>query len=148
MLPSAIDMLEAATPTQVTVDPTGRIGKVLDQTERFARTFNDAVTAHASGAEGQTASRADQVRQQMTELVGLALFLPLLKQARQSAFRSELFHGGAGEEMFAAQLDQVIADRLSQRTNLPLVEVAYRRYAQPIDHDTAPSTPTGLATHG
>jgi hypothetical protein len=141
-------MLDAATPTQVTVDPTGRIGKLLDQTEHFARTFNDALSEHGAGREAHTATRAAPLRQQMTELVGLALFLPLLKQARQSAFRSDLFHGGAGEDMFAAQLDQVIADRLSRRTNLPLVQAAYRRYAQPIDHHDAPKPPTGLATHG
>ena len=64
----------------------------------------------------------DAQREAAEQLVGIALFLPLLKQARENPFKTDLFHGGPGEERFASQFDQQIADRLAQRWAGPIVE--------------------------
>lgn len=69
----------------------------------------------------------DEQRDAAEQLVGIALFLPLLKQARENPFKTELFHGGPGEERFAAQFDQRIADRLAERWAGPIVDQMINR---------------------
>lgn len=68
-----------------------------------------------------------RLRQAAQQLVATTLIQPMLAQARQDPFKSELFHGGQGEEMFAAQLDTLLADRIAQRTDFPIVK-AIERY--------------------
>lgn len=63
------------------------------------------------------------------QLVGQALFMPLLKQARENPFKTELFHGGRGEEAFGAQMDQLLADRLASRDASGLVQAISRRFS-------------------
>ncbi len=61
------------------------------------------------------------------ELVASTLLYPLLRQAREDPFQSDLFHGGQGEEVFAQQLDTILADRITQATRLPIVDAIERR---------------------
>jgi hypothetical protein len=76
----------------------------------------------AAMLEDVNSGEGDAQREAAEQLVGIALFLPLLKQARENPFKTELFHGGPGEERFAGQFDQQIADRLAQRWAGPIVE--------------------------
>jgi len=69
----------------------------------------------------------DEQREAAEQLVGIALFLPLLKQARENPFKTELFHGGPGEQRFGAQFDQRIADRLAERWAGPIVDQMMNR---------------------
>lgn len=71
---------------------------------------------------------ADKTREAAQDLVSIAFLLPLLKQARQDPFRSDLFHGGQGEEIFGAQLDEKIAGRMAQSMKLPLADAVYRQF--------------------
>jgi hypothetical protein len=84
---------------------------------RFARAMAAAQT------------RADEARAAAEQMVGMALFLPLLKMARNDPLRTDLFHAGLGEDMIGGQIDQLIADRMSQRANLPLIDAVYERFA-------------------
>jgi len=79
-------------------------------------------------AEGPAAraADADQARESAEQLIGMALILPLLKQARQSPFKSERMHGGFGEDAFASQLDQTLADRIAKRMGGQLVDAVVR----------------------
>lgn len=88
-----------------------------------AATFERALSG-ARKAEGTD----DRVREVAEQLVGQALFLPLLKQARENPFKSDLFHGGRGEEAFGSQMDQTLADRLAQRDSIGLVDAIARRF--------------------
>lgn len=82
-------------------------------------------------AAGRTAqSDSQKVRQASQQLVSSTLILPLLAQIRKDPFRSELFHGGQAEEMFHSQLDQKLADRITSRANLPIVEAVSRSIMQ------------------
>jgi len=64
------------------------------------------------------------------QLVGQALYLPLLKQARNNAFKSDLFHGGQGEEAFGSQLDMELADRLAKRNGQGLVDAIAAKFTR------------------
>ncbi|HVT90798.1 MAG TPA: rod-binding protein [Tepidisphaeraceae bacterium] len=46
--------------------------------------------------------------------VAQTFFGQMLKQMRESPFKSKLFDGGRGGEMFANQLDQHLAERMSR----------------------------------
>lgn len=78
--------------------------------------------------DAKAKQQPDRTREAAQELVSIALLLPLLKQARQDPFRSELFHGGQGEETFGAQLDEQLADRMSRSMSLPLTDAVYRQF--------------------
>ena len=76
-------------------------------------------------------ARRKQLRDQIENLVSMALVLPMLKQVRSDPFKSEMFHGGFGEEVFGSQMDMVMAERLGPRVAGPIVDATYRRLAGP-----------------
>ena len=71
--------------------------------------------------------RSDPARESAQKLVGMALFLPLLKQMQNSPFKTDVFHGGRGEEVFTQQLHMTLADRLGQRMGGQLVDAVAER---------------------
>ena len=108
-----------ALPPQVKFAPVGAPSAF--QRELEAR---DAATDRTAPSDEQTVRRA------IEQLVAQALVLPLLKQVRQDPFKTPLMHGGMGENMFGAQLDQILADRLTGKANLPIVEAAYQQFSR------------------
>lgn len=86
----------------------------------------------AGSAAAKHAALVDQVR----KWVGLSFFGTVLKQARQSPFRSKIMDGGRGGEMFGQMYDQQIAQKLGRGAGSKLVDSvvhkleAHRAYAQ------------------
>ena len=89
-------------------------------------------------------SNADQVREAARSLVAISFIQPLLTEARQDPFRSEMFHGGFAEDAFGAQLDSIIAEQITKRADLPLVESVYRQIAGNVPTQSG----TRVNTHG
>lgn len=89
-----------------------------------------------SGIDGGKKSR-DEVREAAEGLVSVAFVLPMMKMMREEPFKTDLFHGGQGEEMFAARLDEQLADRMTRGMNLPVVEAVYERFAGRMDSQAA-----------
>jgi len=95
-----------------------------------------AFSPSAAGAPGAFAERLaeaggqKELREAVEQLVSNALIMPLLKQMRADPFQTDLFHGGQGEQVFGAQLDQHIADRMTKKAGLPIVDVIYNRFAE------------------
>jgi Rod binding domain-containing protein len=88
----------------------------------------DALLAGKRAAGGQdAASRRAEAREAANGLVSVTFLMPMLKMMREDPFKSEMFHGGRGEEIFGAQLDEVLADRMAQSMQLPLADAVYRR---------------------
>ena len=81
----------------------------------------DSLLARAPGAVDGPALEAAQ------QLVGSAFVLPLLQQLRTDPLRSELFHGGTGEDLFGQKLDTIIADNIVRRADFPLARAIYDR---------------------
>ena len=56
------------------------------------------------------------VREAFTDFVGQTFFTQVLAQMRKSVDKPAYFHGGQAEEIFQGQMDQVLAERLSEST--------------------------------
>jgi len=93
----------------------------------------------------------DTPRQAAQQLVAIALVQPLLAQARLDTFQTPMFHGGQAEKMFGAQLDSLIAQQITSRTGLPIVDSVYRhitRQPNPTLNVTNHPNAKRLDTHG
>ena len=78
-------------------------------------------------ADEQAARRA-QVREAAEQFVASAFLVPIFKQMRSSSLRGEMFHGGMAEDVFGAQLDTHLADRMVGSMNMPLVDAIERQF--------------------
>lgn len=73
------------------------------------------------------------LRQAANELVGGLLFGTMLKMSRNVPFRSEFGHGGRGEKIFGAMLDQELAVRASQRMETGIAEAIVKQFEGAIE---------------
>jgi len=60
------------------------------------------------------AAQREVLRQTFESAIGQTLFGQMLKSMRKSQGKPAYFHGGRGEEVFQQQLDQVLAEKMSQ----------------------------------
>jgi len=75
----------------------------------------------ADGGEQET-------RRAFQSFVGQTLFGQMLKEMRKSVHKSAYFHGGRAEEIFQQQLDQVLAEKMSNASAERLSEPMYRLF--------------------
>ncbi len=78
-----------------------------------------------------------ELRDAASQLVGMTFYAPMLQMSRDSTFKSELFHGGAGEDAFASHLDTILTERLSAARRHPLADTVYRYLARNMPADPA-----------
>ncbi|MEM9883383.1 MAG: rod-binding protein [Planctomycetota bacterium] len=69
----------------------------------------------------------DEAHAAADQLVATAFVLPLLAQARNSPFRSELFDGGRAEAAFGQQLDVIFAENITRAANFGLGDAIAKR---------------------
>ena len=84
----------------------------------------------ASGSlkELQAVTPADNdARKQAQTFVSQAFFGTILKQMRESPFKSELFSGGRGGEAFGSMYDQQLAERMANGAGSKLVNSIVRK---------------------
>lgn len=86
-----------------------------------------AVPAPGAPAAPRDAERREALRQRVSEWVGQSFFGQLMKQMRESPFKTDLTSGGRGGEVFASLLDQTLAPRLSRGAGAGLVDAIVRR---------------------
>ncbi len=84
--------------------------------------------------------KAKQLREVTAQFVATAFLMPMLKQVREDPFKTEMFHGGQGEKVFGAQLDQTLADRIAQSPAFPLVDRLYDHLAHRLNLTKAVDT--------
>jgi Rod binding domain-containing protein len=89
----------------------------------------------------------DKLTKQVQQWVGTTFFGTLLKQMRESPFRSEMFDGGRGGQAFGAMFDQQLATHMTRGAGSKLTNAIVRKlegkkaYAkQKKDVATAPGT--------
>lgn len=70
-------------------------------------------------------------------MVAQMLVLPLLKQVRDDPFKSEMFHGGFGEDVFGAQLDEQFSQQLANIDRMPLTQTVAKDLFRRIEHNPA-----------
>ncbi|MEM1108312.1 MAG: hypothetical protein AAGH99_06445 [Planctomycetota bacterium] len=84
-----------------------------------------------------------ELREAAEQLVASAFILPLLQQARNDPFKSDLFHGGRGEEAFGQQLDVIYADNITRSANFGITDALVSRFER-----TEPANPTEVDLRG
>ena len=67
-----------------------------------------------------------RLRKVTGEVVGSVFFGTLLKTMRESNLKGAYGHGGRGEEVFAAQLHGILAERMGGATERGLGDAIYR----------------------
>jgi Rod binding domain-containing protein len=93
---------------------------VLDMNSILQKPLNTTLPMapiHQSGHAVSALLSGEQEHQQLTQsarkLVAQTFFGTLLKQMRDSPFKSELFSGGRGGEVFGEMRDQHLAERMA-----------------------------------
>lgn len=74
---------------------------------------------------GAQVREAMEVRDAFSQFVGEAFFVQMFKAMRQTVDKPAYFHGGRGEEVFQSQLDQTMAEQLTQREGSRLSEAMF-----------------------
>jgi Rod binding domain-containing protein len=72
-------------------------------------------------------STHDALVKQTHVWVSQTFFGALLKQMRESPFRSELFDGGRGGQAFGSMFDQHLADRMARGAGKKLVNAIVKK---------------------
>lgn len=128
-----------------TLASSAREGRGWVRGEGFEVSGFDTLLSRAEGAGATADQRERQIREAADEFVGMAFILPLMKMSRNDPFKSEMFHGGQGEEAFGAQLDQMRAKQVSPAISKPLVDAIYNRFRTQIQGMSATK---GVDRHG
>ena len=79
---------------------------------------------NASTAPQPASTESAELRQQFTQFVGEVFFGQMIKAMRATTGKPAYFHGGRGEEVFQGQLDQKLAEHLT--------ETSAHRFAEPM----------------
>ena len=66
-----------------------------------------------------------RLRETAAQVVGSVFYGTLLRTMRESDLKGPYGHGGRGEDVFAAQLDGILAERMGAATQGGLSEVLY-----------------------
>ena len=74
------------------------------------------------------AVQAARVEQHARQLVSQTFFGTMLKQMRDSPFKSELFEGGRGGQAFSGLFDQKLVDQMSRGAGNKLVNAVVRKF--------------------
>lgn len=85
-----------------------------------------------NAAAASTGRRKAMLRQAVDEMVGVTFFGEMLKMARNARIRGDIGHGGRGEEIFGAQLDQELARRAGSGMKNSLGETIYNRLVKKV----------------
>lgn len=82
----------------------------------------------ANGIAGEAVGRdLSRLKQTAGQVVGSVFFGTMLKMMHESPLKGKVGHGGRGEEVFAAQLHGVLAERAGTAMQRGLGEVLYKR---------------------
>jgi hypothetical protein len=101
----------------------------------------DIMLSTAPGSQG-----TQRLKEVTGQVLGSVFFGTLLRIMRESESKGMYGHGGRGEEVFSAQLHDIIAERLGMKLKTPLSEAIHRSLeGQQQRLDRQQSTPSGSA---
>jgi Rod binding domain-containing protein len=69
----------------------------------------------------------DELREQFTQFVGETFFGQMIKSMRATTQKPAYFHGGRAEEVFQSQLDQQLAQHLTEASAEQFAEPMFER---------------------
>jgi flagellar protein FlgJ len=92
------------------------ISTIHGDTSAMAIRLQPLVPSPQSLASSPQPAAPSEVREAFDDFVGQTFFNQLLSEMRKTQTKPAYFHGGQAEEIFQAQMDQVLAERLSDAT--------------------------------
>ncbi|GJM24654.1 MAG: hypothetical protein DHS20C16_10690 [Phycisphaerae bacterium] len=81
-----------------------------------------------------TPAATSRLKQASDEIVGSVFYGTMLRQLRSSTMKGKYGHGGRGEEVFQAQMDQILAKEMGRSKNGNLSEAIVDRYERNAIH--------------
>jgi len=96
-------------------------------------TINNAPLAQAMPLKGaaktpeQQLESARELKKAYTDFVGKTFFGQMMKAMRSTVDKPAYFHGGQAEEVFSSQLDQQMADTMSNATASQIADPIFAR---------------------
>lgn len=89
--------------------------------------MSPAAVSTQSPLSGEQLLRYRAARQAAERFVAQTFFTPIFKQMRNSPYKSEVFSGGRGGEVFTSMLDGVLAERMGRGVGRGLVDALVSR---------------------
>jgi hypothetical protein len=90
---------------------------------------SDLKAMDIGSAQAKRSAALEPLRDTVNQAVGAVFFGPLLRSARSSAFKSEIGHGGRGEDVFQNQMDQILIERAGRASGNRITEAIVDRFA-------------------
>jgi hypothetical protein len=84
--------------------------------------INTNISSLLTKAKSTPLTQEQQVAEQSRKWVAQTFYGTLLKQLRNSPFKSDVLSGGRGAQAFGPMVDQNMVDRLSRSTGKKLIE--------------------------
>ena len=75
-----------------------------------------AIKGPSSALSAGSSAKPEELKDAFGDFVGNTFFGQLIAQMRKTVDKPAYFHGGRGEEVFQGQLDQMLAEKLSDAT--------------------------------
>jgi hypothetical protein len=112
--------------------------------------FRDLIDPRDTATDRHKQSRSDKALKTARQLVSMILVQPILDQAQNDPMRVEMFHGGQAERIFQQRMDQVLAQRITEKSRMPIVDATYRSIMKWDTRRQAQSAPAtkGTDLHG
>ena len=79
------------------------------------------------GDSASESEKTDELRERFTQFVGEAFFGQMIKAMRATVGKPAYFHGGRAEEVFQGQLDQKLAEHLTEASADKFAEPMFER---------------------
>ena len=96
-----------------------QIGSISNSTHQLLR--------QPGAASGKQATEAEEVQKQFRQFVGEMFFGQVLKAMRSTQQEPAYFHGGRAEEVFQSQLDQVLAEEMTEARAHEIADPMFRQ---------------------
>jgi Rod binding domain-containing protein len=109
----------------------------MNNTADISTTLHSAAVAPKFSAT--KANGPEQLREHFTQFVGEAFFGQMLKAMRATVGKPAYFHGGRAEEVFQGQLDQQLAQHLTETSAERFAEPMFERQFPQYAEKSAPS---------
>lgn len=119
--------LHALTPTEMIPGVHGPVQPLKELTPAPAPLIPLGDRPFNPGRPAEPKSQHDKVMETARKWVAQTFYGPMLKQMRESPFKSEMFSGGRGGQAFSTMLDQRLADHMSRGADSKLVRAIARK---------------------
>jgi Rod binding domain-containing protein len=101
--------------------------------------------AETGAGTPRLAAEQNELRERFTQFVGEAFFGQMIKAMRSTVGKPAYFHGGRAEEVFQGQLDQKLAEHLTEASAARFAEPMFERQFPQLAQPTRPSELSQLA---